>query len=141
MRVQVIHHQNDLFRSRVLLRQQPVDLPGPILRRPSFLCVGKSPARQWLGKEEYTRRAVADILVIFVLDAIPLGTKPFPKVSKELYGLFIHADNRICFIVWTAVHFECVFHSGHKGGVVFRGNTSALLQVRIKFVYLVCFRQ
>ena len=136
MGVEVIHYKNNLLGHRILLGQQPLYLLCPILSSPSFLSVSISPSGQRFRKKENTCCAVADILVILILNAILFGAESFAEVGKKLDRLFIHANNGIVFVIWATVYFKHVFHRSHKSGTVFRRNTPAFLQVRLKFVFL-----
>ena len=139
MSVEVIHYKNNLLSRRILFCQQPIYLLCPILSSPSFLGVGISPTSQRLCKKENTCCAVADILVILILNAILFGAESFAEVGKKPDRLFIHANNGIVFVIWATVYFKHVFHRSHKSGTVFRRNAPAFLQVRLKFVFLRMF--
>ena len=86
MSVEVIHYKNNLLSRRILFCQQPIYLLCPILSSPSFLGVGISPTSQRLCKKENTYCAVADILVILILNAILFGAESFAKVGKNWTG-------------------------------------------------------
>ena len=131
MGVEVIHYKNNLLGHRILL--------CPILSSPSFLSVSISPSGQRFRKKENTCCAVADILVILILNAILFGAESFAKVGKKLDRLLIHANNGIVFVIWATVYFKHILHRGNKSGTVFRRNAPALLQVRLKFVFLRMF--
>ena len=132
MSVEVIHYKNNLLSRRILLGQQPLYLLCPILSSPSFLSVSISPSGQRFRKKENTCCAVADILVILILNAILFGAESFAKVGKKLDRLFIHANNGIVFVIWTTVYLKHILHRGNKSGTVFRRNAPAFLQVRLK---------
>ena len=136
MSVEVIHYKNNLLGHRILLGQQPLYFLCPILSSPSLLGIGISPSGQRLCKKEDACCAVADILVVLILNAVLFGAKSFAEVGKKLNRLFIHANNWIVFVIWATVYLEHILHSGHESGTVFRRNTPALLQVRLKFVFL-----
>ena len=124
--------------SRVLAYNESPDarhLLCPILSSPSFLSVGISPSGQRFRKKENTCCAVADILVVLILNAILFGAESFAEVGKKPDRLFIHANSGIVFVIGATVYFKHVFHRSHKSGTVFRRNTPALLQVRLKFVF------
>ena len=89
MGVEVIHYKNNLFGHRILLGQQPLYLLCPILSSPSFLGVGRSPAGQRLCKKENACCAVANILVVLMLNAVLFGAESFAEVGKKLNRLFI----------------------------------------------------
>ena len=83
MSVEVIHYKNNLLSRRILFYQQPIYLLCPILSSPSFLSVSISPSGQRFRKKENTCCAVADILVILILNAILFGAESFAKVGKN----------------------------------------------------------
>ena len=83
MSVEVIYYKNNLLSRRILFCQQPIYLLCPILSSPSFLGVGIYPTSQRLCKKENTCYAVADILVILILNAILFGAESFAKVGKN----------------------------------------------------------
>ena len=139
MSVEVIHYKNNLLSRRILFCQQPIYLLCPILSSPSFLGVGISPTSQRLCKKENTCCAVADILVVLILNAILFGAESFAEVGKKLNRPFIHANNGIVFVIWTTVYLKHILHRGNKSGTVFRRNAPAFLQVRLKFVFLRMF--
>ena len=114
MSVEVIHYKNNLLGHRILLGQQPLYLLCPILSSPSLLGVGISPSGQRLCKKENACCAVADILVVLILNAVLFGAESFAEVGKKLNRLFIHANNGIVFVIWATVYFKHVFHRSHK---------------------------
>ena len=84
--VEVIHYKNNLLGHRILLGQQPLYLLCPILSSPSLLGVGISPSGQRLCKKENACCAVADILVVLILNAVLFGAESFAKVGKNWTG-------------------------------------------------------
>ena len=89
--------------SRVLAYNESPDarhLLCPIMSSPSFLSVGISPSGQRFRKKEITCCAVADILVVLILNAILFGAESFAEVGKKPDRLFIHANNGIVFVIW-----------------------------------------
>ena len=65
-----------------------------------------------------------------------MGTKSLSEIREELNRFLIHTDNRMLFIIRTAVDGQDVFHCSYNSGVLLRRNTPAFLQVRLKFVFL-----
>ena len=122
MGVEVIHSKNNLLGHRILLGQQPLYLLCPILSSPSFLGVGRSPSDQRLCKKENACCAVANILVVLILNAVLFGAESFAEVGKKLNRLFIHANNGIVFVIWATVYLKHILHRDHKSGIVFRQN-------------------
>ena len=79
-----------------------------------------------------------DLLPLFTsaLHSVFTGAKSFPEIGKELDWLFIHTDNRFLFVIGSAVYRQYIFHCRDKCRILAWRNTPALLQVRLKFVFL-----
>ena len=88
---------------RLLLIQKPLDLLGPILACPVFLCISEAPAIERLSEHKDAGSSIPNVLIIFVLDPPVLGSKAFSGISKKLNRLLIHANHRKIFIIRAGV--------------------------------------
>ena len=103
MGVQIVHHQYYLRCIGVLLIQKPLDLFGPILASPVFLCISEALAIERLSEHKDAGSSIPNVLIIFVLDPPVLGSKAFSGIGEKLNRLLIHANHREVFIIWAGI--------------------------------------
>ena len=98
----------------ILLIKKPFDAFCPINPCSLLFGFGVSPTCKRLGKQKDAACAIADILVVLITDASTLRCNAISRFSKELDWLFIHADHRILFVIWTAINLQDILHRGNE---------------------------
>ena len=140
MRVEVIQHQDDLLRIRVLdINEVAKDL-GKILLRAMRAHRHMPLARQWLKAHEEVTRALSLLFVVKALDLPRFGWDGHPCRTSQLLARFVQTDLRMPCIIGACVDVQHLFHLAHKGGIRFRRNTILFFEPGLELVFFSTWR-
>lgn len=119
MGFQVVQHQPDLFRLRVLLNDLLYE-QSPIPFGLCFFYFDVAFSLQRLARHKNVDHAVAD--VVAVLPLVPSQPQRQDAVAyfDELLGRFVHAHHWIHWIIRLLIDIKHLFHRGYKSTVLLR---------------------
>jgi hypothetical protein len=118
MSVEIIHYQPNLSAIRIITFQQMLDLLSPIHFSSMFLGLNMPPAAQSFCEQKDATTAISDVFIILTFGSTSLHRDGWSCFPKKLVWLFVHANDRIIWIIWLLVKIQDIFHTGNKGGVV-----------------------
>src|SRR5260370_2330777 len=135
MRVQIVHHQHDLFRAGVMHLDQfahkvcPVDFgaPWPDLEK-------ALPSQRFAGDKDVTA-AIGIILIVDTLGMAWLHGQGLPQFRDQLFAPFIQTDVWTLLIVGTRVDLQDIFHMVDKGAIGLWWNAPLPLQPWFECVF------
>jgi hypothetical protein len=135
MRIQVIHNKHNLFCPWIPIIQKIFDLYRPIYFRPALsnLNIPFSPKR--FQKHEHIRDSMTLIFIIITYRYAGFVLPWLTSLLGQLFGCFIHTDQRKIRIIGSSVNIKNIFHSTDKGSIRLRRYTPLTLQPRFKFVF------
>lgn len=136
MGIQIIHHQPDFWRVRIVDLQQFSNLISPVNSSPSLASGRMPPARQWLRKQKNAAGSVSNVFSVLPLWVSRLHWNWRSGFVQQLIRLLIHTDDGKRLFEGLLIQIQNILHTSHKCSILFRGNAPAFTKMRLEFVFL-----
>src|SRR5437764_8943173 len=140
MGVQVIEHQANLDRVRIVAIDQVADGVRPVLLRPVRGDLQMAPPSQRLEEDEEVGHPQAHILVVHPGYLARSRRHGHPHLAHQLLAQLVHAHLGIGRVIGLGVHVEHVLHGADKLPAGRGGQTPFLLQPRLHVVFFSTWR-
>lgn len=138
MCVKVVADKDDLFCIGVILIHQPLYLMGPVTLFSGFIDGAPPPSAQRFVEHEGAAGAFSLVLMVLLPYMVGFGhLYRLVCVSMQFYGLLVHTDEGDFRIIRSGIQLQYILHGRYECGVLVGWNAPHLLQVRLKFVFLV----
>lgn len=122
MCVQIIHNQDDFLNIRIHHINKILDFFCPINSSSAFSGTYMMFSAKRFDKSEYTASTIANIFIVFLLRISTTCRQWFSCFAKKLIRHFIHAYNRLLWIIGHFINIKNIFHTCNKFSIMFLGN-------------------
>ena len=140
VRVQIIHHKDNLLSIRVHGVHQILDFFRSVNGCAVFPYTHMVDPSECFHKGKDADSAIADILRIGFPVTSGNHRQRIPGFSQELVWFFIHAHNGMFFIIGKLINVKDILHAGYELRVFFCGDAPVFVFVRSKFVFFKVLR-
>src|SRR6266567_239899 len=135
VRIQIIHHQDDLVGLGILHVDQLAHKQRPVACSASLPHLEEAFACQWFAGHKQVTVPIGIILIVDAFRMTRLHRQGLTQVRDQLFAPLIQTDLWTTFIVGARVDLQDVFHMIHKVGIGLWWNAPVVLEPGLQFVF------